>query len=327
MGETGPVFSGAMRIGSGKELVSSMKKKNTFLTEMKNNKFLYIMFLPVFVWYVLFAYVPMGGMVIAFQKYDIVKGIFNSKWLGLANFKALFRDPYFFRLLKNTFFINLFGLIFGFPLPIILAIAFNEIRLKRFKKVTQTISYLPHFISSVVVMSMVIHFLSPDGGLVNGIRNMFGLESIYFLQVPKYFKPIFISTGIWQGTGFSAILYMAALAGIPQEQYEAAKVDGAGKFKQMIYITLPNLAPTIVVMLLINLGAILNVGHERIILLYNPAIYETADVFNSYVYREGILGFRYSYAQAVTLFQNLVGFFLVFGANKITRKLDGTTLW
>lgn len=304
-----------------------MSKKRTFLTELRNNKYLYLMFLPVLIWYLLFAYMPMGGMVIAFQKYDIVKGIMGSKWLGLENFRALFKDPYFFRLLKNTLLINVFGLIFGFPLPIILAIAFNEIRLKRFKKVTQTISYLPHFISSVVVMSMVIHFLSPDGGVVNGIRNLFGLESIFFLQIPKYFKTIFISTGIWQGTGFSAILYMAALTGISKEQYEAATVDGAGKFKQMLYITLPNLAPTIVVMLLINLGSILNVGHERIILLYNPAIYETADVFNSYVYREGIMGFRYSYAQAVTLFQNLVGFFLVFTANKITRKLDGTTLW
>lgn len=295
--------------------------------EFKNNKYLYLMFLPVFIWYILFAYVPMGGMIIAFQKFDIVKGIMNSKWLGMANFKALFSDPYFMRLLKNTLLINVFGLLFGFPLPIILAIAFNEIRLKHFKKVTQTISYLPHFISSVVVMSMVIQFLSPDGGLINGIRTMFGRESIYFLQIPKYFKTIFISTGIWQGTGFSAILYMAALAGISKEQYEAATVDGASKFKQMIYITLPNLAPTIVIMLLINLGSILNVGHERIILLYNPAIYETADVFNSYVYREGIMGGRYSYAQAVTLFQNLIGFILVASANKITRKLDGTTLW
>ncbi len=295
--------------------------------ELHKNKYLYLMFLPVFIWFILFAYMPMGGMVIAFQKFNIVKGIFSSKFIGLTNFKTLFEDPYFFRLLKNTLSMNIFGLLFGFPLPIILAICFNEIRRKHFKKITQTISYLPHFISSVVVMSMVIQFLSPDSGLVNSILKLFGKESIYFLQVPKYFKTIFISAGIWQGTGFSAILYMAALMGISKEQYEAATVDGAGKFKQMLYITLPNLAPTIVIMLLINLGSILNVGHERIILLYNPAIYETADVFNSYVYREGILGRRYSYAQAVTLFQNLVGFVLVASANKITRKLDGTTLW
>ncbi|MCR4694299.1 MAG: ABC transporter permease subunit [Pseudobutyrivibrio sp.] len=296
-------------------------------TELYRNRYLYIMILPVLVWFILFCYLPMGGMVIAFQKFDIVRGIFKSKFVGLDNFSTLFRDPYFFRLVKNTLLINVFGLIFGFPLPIILAIAFNEIRQKYFKKISQTISYLPHFISSVVVMSMVIQFLSPDAGIVNKLINAFGHESIYFLQIPKYFKTIFISTGIWQGTGFSAIIFIAALAGIPKEQYEAATVDGAGKFKQMLYITLPNLAPTIVIMLLINLGSIMNVGHERIILLYNPAIYETADVLNSYVYREGIMGGRYSYAQAVTLFQNVVGFILVAGANKITRKLDGTTLW
>jgi len=302
-------------------------RNKTRLAELRNNRYLYFMFLPVFIWFILFAYLPMGGMVIAFQKFNIVKGIWGSEWRGLENFKTLFTDPYFFRLFRNTLSMNIFGLIFGFPLPIILAIAFNEIRSKYFKKITQTISYLPHFISSVVVMSMVIQFLSPESGLINGILNLFGKESIHFLQIPKYFKTIFISTGIWQGTGFNAIIFLAALMGIPKEQYEAATVDGAGKFKQMLYITLPNLAPTIVIMLLINLGSIMNVGHERIILLYNPAIYETADVFNSYVYREGIVNGRHSYAQAVTLFQNVVGFILVAGANKITRKLDGTTLW
>jgi putative aldouronate transport system permease protein len=294
--------------------------------EMHANKWLYLMFLPVLIWFILFAYLPMGWMVIAFQKFDIVKGITGSIWVGWQNFKAVFEDPYFFRLLKNTLLMNVYGLIFGFPLPILLAIAFNEIRIKRFKKVTQTISYMPFFISSVVVMSMVINFLSPTG-LVNMVLNKLGLESIYFLQFPQYFRTIFISTGIWQGTGFSAIVYMAALSGIPTDQYEAATVDGAGKFQRMLYITLPGLVPTIVIMFLISLGSILNVGHERIILLYNPAVYETADVFNSYVYREGILNHRYGYTQALTIFQNVVGFILVFSANKITRKLDGTTLW
>jgi putative aldouronate transport system permease protein len=302
------------------------KKFKKFRTQIVSNKWLYLMFLPVFIWYLLFAYLPMGGMVIAFQKFDIVKGISKSNWVGWQYFKILFEDPYFFRLFKNTLLINVFGLLFGFPLPIILAIAFHEIRRKKFKKITQTISYLPYFISSVVVMSMVIQFVS-NSGLINVALNKLGMESIQFLQLPQYFRTIFISTGIWQGTGFGAIIYMAALAGISNEQYEAATVDGAGKFQKMLYITLPGLAPTIVVMLLINLGSILNVGHERIILLYNPAIYETADVFNTYIYREGILNRRYSYAQAMTLFQNAVGFVLVYTANKITRKLDGTTLW
>ncbi len=294
--------------------------------QLHANKWLYLMFLPVFAWFAVFAYLPMGWMVIAFQKYDIVKGISGSTWVGWQNFQNLFKDPYFFRLLGNTLLMNVYGTIFGFPLPIILAIAFNEIRHKKFKKVTQTISYLPYFISSVVVMSMVINFLSPTG-LVNMVLKSLGMKSIYFLQYPKYFRTIFISTGIWQGTGFSAIVYMAALAGIPSEQYEAATVDGAGKFQRMLYVTLPGLLPTIVIMFLINLGSILNVGHERIILLYNPAVYETADVFNSYVYREGILNHRYGYTQALTIFQNVVGFVLVTTANKITRKLDGTTLW
>ncbi len=290
------------------------------------NRWLYLMFFPAFAWFAVFAYLPMGWMVIAFQKYDIVKGITGSSWIGWQNFENLFKDPYFFRLLRNTLLMNVYGTVFGFPLPILLAIAFNEIRQKRFKKVTQTISYLPFFISSVVVMSMVINFLSSTG-LVNMVLNRFGMKSIFFLQFPKYFRTIFISTGIWQGTGFSAIVYMAALAGISNEQYEAATVDGASKFQKMLYITLPGLLPTIVVMFLINLGSILNVGHERIILIYNPAIYETADVFNSYVYREGILNHRYGYTQALTIFQNVVGFILVSTANKITRKLDGTTLW
>lgn len=302
------------------------KKLKKCKTEIRNNKWLYLMFVPVFVWYLLFAYFPMGGMVIAFQKYNIVKGMFASKWVGWQNFQTLFQDPYFFRLFRNTLLMNVYGILFGFPLPIVLAIAFNEIRRKKLKKITQTISYLPYFISSVVVMSMVIQFVSVDG-LINSLRGLFGLEGIHFLQVPKYFRTIFISTGIWQGTGFGAIIYMAALAGISQDQYEAATVDGAGKLQKMLYITLPGLAPTIVVMLLINLGSILNVGHERIILLYNPAIYETADVFNSYIYREGILNHRYSYTQALSMFQNVVGFILVYTANKITRKLDGTTLW
>lgn len=294
--------------------------------QILTNKWLYLMFLPVFLWFLLFAYLPMGGMVIAFQKFDIVKGISDSAWVGWRNFKILFEDPYFFRLFRNTLLINVYGLLFGFPLPIILAIAFNEIRRKRFKKITQTISYLPYFISSVVVMSMVIQFVSSTG-LINIILNKLGMDSIQFLQLPQYFRTIFISTGIWQGTGFGAIVYMAALAGISNDQYEAATVDGAGKLQKMLYITLPGLAPTIVIMLLINLGSILNVGHERIILLYNPAIYETADVFNTYIYREGLQNRRYSYGQAMTLFQNAVGFVLVYTANKITRKLDGTTLW
>ena len=302
------------------------KKKSSFWKELKRNKYLYLMFFPVLIWYIIFAYIPMGGITIAFQKYSVVKGIFGSKWVGLTNFKTLFADPYFTRLLKNTLLINIYGIVFGFPLPILLAIAFNEVQNKRFKKITQTISYLPYFISVVVVCSMLIQFLSSEG-VVNGILSALGKEPIYFLQKPQYFRFIYIASDIWQGVGFAAIIYLAALSGIPQEQYEAATVDGANKFQKMKYITLPCLVPTIVMMFIIRLGSVMTIGHEKIILLYNPLTYETADVFNSYVYREGLLNLRYSYAQAVSLFQNVVGFVMVFAANKITRKLDGTTLW
>lgn len=307
-------------------LPSKKGKKSIFLKELKNNKYLYLMFFPVLIWYILFAYVPMGGIVIAFQRYSVVKGIMGSKWVGLANFKTLFADPYFTRLLKNTLLINIYGIIFGFPLPIILAIAFNEIKNKRFKKITQTISYLPYFISVVVVCSMLIQFLSSEG-LINGIITSLGGKPVYFLQQPKYFRLIYLASDIWQGVGFAAIIYLAALSGISQEQYEAATVDGANKFQKMKYITLPSLVPTIVMMFIIRLGSVMTIGHEKIILLYNPLTYETADVFNTYVYREGLVNLRYSYAQAVSLFQNVVGFIMVFAANKITRKLDGTSLW
>ncbi|MBO4376197.1 MAG: sugar ABC transporter permease, partial [Lachnospiraceae bacterium] len=209
---------------------------------------------------------------------------------------------------------------------IILAIAFNEVKNKHFKKVTQTISYLPYFISVVVVASMLIQFLSTEG-VVNGVLQALGREPIFFLQEPKYFRFIYLASDIWQGVGFAAIIYLAALSGIPQEQYEAATVDGANKFQKMLYITIPCLIPTIVMMFIIRLGSVIAVGHEKIILLYNPLTYETADVFNSYVYRVGLQDMKYSYAQAVSLFQNVVGFVMVFAANKITRKLDGTTLW
>ena len=302
------------------------ERKRRILKEIKTNKFLYLMFLPVLIWYIIFAYVPMGGITIAFQKYSVVKGILGSKWVGFKNFQTLFADPYFFRLLKNTLLINIYGIIFGFPLPIILAIAFNEVKNKHFKKITQTISYLPYFISVVVVASMLIQFLSTEG-VVNGILQAMGKEPIFFLQEAKYFRFIYLASDIWQGVGFSAIIYLAALSSIPQEQYEAATVDGANKFQKMLYITIPCLIPTIVMMFIIRLGSVIAVGHEKIILLYNPLTYETADVFNSYVYRVGLQDMKYSYAQAVSLFQNVVGFIMVFTANKITRKLDGTTLW
>jgi putative aldouronate transport system permease protein len=270
----------------------------------------------------------MYGVVIAFQKYNVVKGVSGSDWVGFKYFIAFFNDPYFPRLLKNTILLNIYGLIFGFPVPILLALCFNEIRHMFFKKVSQTISYLPYFISTVVVCGMVTTFLSPSTGIVNTILMKLGLkEGIFFLQEPGYFRTIITSLGVWQGAGFSAIIYIAALSGISPELYEAARIDGANRWKQLRYITLPSLVPTIIIMLILSLGGILNSDFMKIILLYNTMIYETADVLNTYVYRKGLIETNYSYATAVGLFQGVVGFILVYGANLLSRKTSETSLW
>ncbi|WP_231885229.1 ABC transporter permease [Paenibacillus elgii] len=296
-------------------------------TDLIKNKWLYLLFVPTLVWYLLFAYWPMFGLVIAFEKLNVVKGVFGSQWVGFKNFQEIFSDPYFAQILKNTFLLNLYSLLFGFPVPILLALCFNEIRSVLFKKVAQTISYLPYFISSVIVCGLAITFLSPSTGVVNAFLGMLGFESIYFLQDPKYFRTIYVVIGIWQGAGFSAIIYFAALSGISPELYEAAKIDGANRWKQLRYITFPSLVPTILIMLILSLGNMLNADFEKILLLYNPTTYETADVLNTYVYRQGLLNSNYSYATAIGLFQGFVGFVLVFGANWLSKKANGTSLW
>lgn len=318
-----------MRNGVMKTSSYTVKKSRmTMITgELVKNKWLYLMFLPVLVWFALFAYWPMYGLVIAFQKYNVVKGISGSDWVGLKYFNQFFNDPYFFRLMRNTLLMNIYSLIFGFPLPIILALCFNEIKNMTFKKVSQTISYLPHFISTVVVCGMALTFLSPSVGIVNILLNKFGIESIYFFQNPDYFRSIYVFLGIWQGAGFAAIIYISALSGISPELYEAAKIDGANRWNQLWYITLPSLVPTIIIMLLLNLGGMLNTDFTKIILLYNPTIYETADVLNTYVYRKGLVDTNYSYATAVGLFQGVIGFILVYGANFLSRKVSKTSLW
>ncbi|MFD0715684.1 ABC transporter permease [Paenibacillus sp. GCM10027626] len=303
------------------------RKRHAFQADLIRNRWLYLLFLPVLIWYAIFAYWPMYGLMIAFQDYSIVKGIGGSEWVGWKNYETFFGDPYFLRLLRNTILLNVYGLVFGFPVPIVLALLFNEIRGRFFKRISQTISYLPYFISSVVVCGLVIHFLSPSTGLVNAALNKLGFESVYFLQDPNYFRSIFVTMSIWQSAGFSAIIYMAALAGISPELYEAARIDGANRWHQLRFITLPALMPTAVMLLILSMGGMLQSDYEKIILLSNPTIFETADVLNTYVYRKGILETNFSYATAVGLFQGLIGFALVVTANKISRKVSENSLW
>lgn len=297
-------------------------------TELIRNKVLYIMAIPVILYYFIFCYLPMGGNIIAFKDYQISKGIFGSEWVGLKYFKEFFEGVYFTRTFGNTLLISLYDIIFGFPAPIIFAILLNELRGKHFKKTVQTISYLPHFISLVVICGMIVDFFGRTGIVSTLIRIIMGRsENVNYMSDPKYFRTVYVATNIWQNIGWDSIIYIAAIAGIDQEMYEAAVIDGAGRFRQMLSITLPGIANTVIIMLIMRIGQILNVGYEKIILLYNSGTYETADVISSYVYRMGLLSARYSYSTAVNMFQSAVNFILLITANKLSRKFTETSLF
>lgn len=316
-----------MKLSPQQGTAQPAKKRSRLGIYMRNEYDLYLMLIPMLLFYMLFAYKPLSGLLIAFQDYSPFKGIAGSSFVGLSHFREFFASPYAWRVIRNTLTISVATLVFGFPAPVILALLLNELRAKGFKKAVQTISYIPHFISVVVVCGMITSFLAPTSGIVNTVLEGFGIDPIYFMSIPKYFVPIYLIMNIWKSTGYNSIVYISALTSIPEELYEASRVDGAGRWRQFLNITLPGLLPTIVIMLLIQLGGILNVGYEAIILLYNPSIYETADVINSYVYRVGILEGRYDYATAVGLFNSVVAMVLVLCANKVSRKFTDSGLW
>lgn len=284
------------------------------------------MILPVVAYFIIFAYKPMYGVIIAFQNYRPHLGIAGSSWVGLRHFIRFFNDPYFFRLLRNTFTISFWSIIFGFPAPIILALLLNELKNVFFKRTVQTITYMPYFISLVVVCSLIRTY-SSNTGLFSQIAVFFGGEAKNYLLVQRYFMPIYIVSGIWQGIGWGSIIFLAALTGIDQEQYEAATIDGAGRFRRMWHVTIPNLLPTIMVLFILRMGSILGVGFEKIILLYSPGIYEVSDVISTYIYRRGILEIEYSFSTAVGLFNSLVNIIFLVAANKLSRKFTESGLY
>jgi putative aldouronate transport system permease protein len=269
----------------------------------------------------------MYGLQVAFKDYSIFRGIQGSPWIGFEHFETIFYSDQFMRALRNTFMISMLSLCFGFPVPIILALMFNEITHHVFKRTAQTIVYLPHFISTVIIAGIVITAFSPSAGIVNQILGWFGIEPIYFLIKPEWFRPIFIGSGIWQEAGFSSIVFLAAIAGVNPSLYESAVIDGASRWQMMWKITLPSILPTIIIMLIIRIGNLLEVGFELIILLYQPATFETADVINTFIYRQGIQGAQYDLAAAAGLFNAVVAFVLVMSANTISRRLTKTSLW
>lgn len=299
---------------------------NMLLKDFKRNKYIYFMALPIIAFYVLFHYKPMYGAIIAFKDFNPARGIVGSPWVGFKHFNDLFGSPYFGRILKNTLLLSIQQLVYGFPAPIMLALLINEVRNSTFKKAVQTVTYLPHFISLVVVCGMIRSFTGSDG-VINDIISYLGGERSSLLLRPELFRPIYIISGIWQEVGWGSIIYLSALMAVDVEQYEAATIDGAGKWRQLWSITIPGIMPTIIIMLILRLGGMLNIGFEKIILLYNPNIYETADVISSFVYRKGILEFSWSFGSAVGLFNSIINFILLICANAISRRLNGTSLW
>ena len=284
------------------------------------------MMIPVIAYYVIFHYGPMYGAIIAFKDFTPVKGILGSDWVGLKHFEEFFGSYYFLRVLKNTVLISLYTLIFEFPAPIILALLINEVRRRYFKRVVQTITYMPYFISLVVICGIITDFTNADG-LINRLFMLFGYDGQAMLQKPELFRPIYVLSEIWQRIGWESIIYIAALMSIDLEQYEAARIDGASRLKQMFYITLPCLVPVITIMFILRIGNLLNVGFEKIILLYNPITYETADVISTFVYRKGLLEFGWSYSSAVGLFNSVINLALLISANYISRKVNENSLW
>ena len=288
-----------------------------------------LMFIPVVLYFFIFKYIPMGGIVIAFKNFKISEGIFGSAWCGLDNFNKAFRTPTFARSVTNTLTISGLNLLFCFPAPIILALMMNEVTHLRFKKTVQTISYLPHFLSWVVLAGMFQQLLSPNNGPVNAIlRDVFGVkESIYFLGSNDYFRGTLVVTDLWKNVGWSSIIYLATIAGIDPTLYEAATVDGATRWQCTRYITLPSLVSTIVIMLILSVGSIMDAGFDQVFNLYNSAVYRTGDIIDTYVYRYGISDMRYDFATAVGLFKNVIAFILVVGTNLIARRISGECIW
>lgn len=287
---------------------------------------IYVMFLPVLAYFIIFHYMPLYGAQIAFKDYIPIKGIEGSKWVGLKHFNSFFNGLYFGRLMRNTLLLSLYQLAFGFPAPIILALLMNEVRNRTFKRVVQTVTYLPYFVSLMVVCSLVINFTSVNG-LINDVIEAFGGKRTSLLLNPDNYRTIHVASGIWQNMGWNSIVYMAALSAVDQELYEAAVIDGANRWQQTLHVTLPGIVPTIVIMLIMRLGQIMNVGFEKVILLYNDATLETADVISTYVYRRGLLDSAYSFSAAVGLFNSVVNTILLVGANTISRKLNETSLF
>lgn len=295
--------------------------------DLRSNWSLYLMLLPPLIYLILFHYVPMGGLAIAFQNYNFRKGILGSPWIGFQHFKQFFSSMYFGRTLSNTLILSAYGFLFSVPAAIIFALLLNEVRCSLFKRGVQTISYLPYFISMVVSVGILADFCKSNGILTQVINFLTGGHNTNLMGQAKFFRGLFIGSNIWQHVGYNSIIYMSALTGIDQELYEAARIDGANRWRQTLHITLPGLAPTIIILLILRVGEVMTLDYEKVLLMYTPATYSTADIIQTYVYRVGLVNGNYSYATAVGLFNSVVSIILIILANRVSRKVTETSLW
>ena len=295
--------------------------------KIKKCKYLYIMMLLPIIYYILFHYLPLYGVLIAFKDYKIAKGVWGSPWVGFKWFEKFLADPYFWKLVKNTLLLNIYGLLWGFPIPIILALMLNSFRHKRYRKVIQTVTYAPNFISTVVMCGMIILFLSPSVGVINHVLEAIGIPAVNFMAKKAYWRHIYVWTGVWQSTGWSSVIYFAALAGISPELHEAAKVDGATKLQLIRHIDLPLIMPTATILLIMNCGSILSVGFEKAFLLQNNLNASVSEIISTYVYKVGLINNDMSYSSAIGLFNTIVNMVMLIIVNTISDKLSGNSLW
>lgn len=310
-----------------------MKKKSITLADIKRdlikNRWIYIMALPVIAYYIIFSYIPMAGVQIAFKNYNFGAGVWGSPWAkngGFQHFISFFKGPYAWRTIRNTMLLSLYNILVCFPLPIVLALLLNEIKCNPFKRVIQTVSYLPHFISLVVICGLIKEFTQSDG-LISVLLSYLGVKQETMLLDPTRFRAIYVISDLWQTLGWNSIIYLAALSAVDPNLYDAAAVDGAGRFRRVIHVTIPAILPTIIIMFILRVGQFMSVGYDKILLLYNSSIYETADVISTFVYRKGLVESNFSFSAAVGLVNSVVNFILVVTLNKISNKVSETSLW
>lgn len=324
---TTPVQMQEVKVNNSLVKTQIKNKKTTKLRQILQNWQLYLFILPAFLYFLIFHYVPMYGVQIAFKDFIPALGIWGSEWVGFEHFTRFFNSYYFWDLVKNTLGISIYELLVGFPLPIILALALNEAKDGLYKRTVQTVTYAPHFISVVVMSGMIIAFLSPTTGLINHVIQLFGFEPISFMSDPKWFKSVYVLSGVWQSTGWGTIIYLAALAGVDTQHHEAAIVDGASRFQRIWHINIPAIVPTMIILLIMNVGNILAMGFEKILLLQNPLNLESSNVIATFVYKAGLLDAQYSFASAVGLFNAVINAILLIAVNHIAKKTSETSLW